>query len=173
MRPRACCASRSRQLLDDGGVRAGVHPTWTLAERLAVVEPGARSRARALRRAATDAEGALAQRLASLSRVAFGLRDRMSVDHWRTLNRLLADPALQREPALPMTLVWLDRAVTSLMTLSGFVLDGMTRGIGWRFVSIGRRVERLATMCAALAGGDRARAARTSSTGCSSSPTRA
>ena len=138
------------QLLDDGGVRAAVHPTWTLAERLAVVEPGARSRARALRRAATDAEGALAQRLASLSRVAFGLRDRMSVDHWRTLNRLLADPALQREPALPMTLVWLDRAVTSLMTLSGFVLDGMTRGIGWRFVSIGRRVERLATMCAAL-----------------------
>jgi len=83
-------------------------------------------------------------------RVAFSLRDRMSVDHWRTLNRLIADPALQREPALPMTLVWLDRAITSMMTLSGFVLDGMTRGIGWRFVSMGRRVERLSTMCAAL-----------------------
>jgi uncharacterized alpha-E superfamily protein len=138
------------QLLDGGGVRAGIHPTWTLAERLAVVEIGARNQARALRRAATDAEGALAQRLASLARVAFSLRDRMSVDHWRTLNRLLADPALQREPALPTTLVWLDRAVTSLMTLSGFVLDGMTRGIGWRFVSIGRRVERLSTLCTAL-----------------------
>ena len=74
----------------------------------------------------------------------------MSVDHWRTLNRLIGDPALQREPALPMTLVWLDRAITSMMTLSGFVLDGMTRGIGWRFVSIGRRVERLATMCSTL-----------------------
>ena len=37
-----------------------------------------------------------------------------------------------------------------MMTLSGFVLDGMTRGIGWRFLSIGRRVERLATMCSAL-----------------------
>ena len=108
------------------------------------------ARRAALRRAATHAEGALAQRLASLSRVAFGLRDRMSVDHWRTLNRLLADPALQREPALPLTLVWLDRAITALMTLSGFVLDGMTRGIGWRFVSIGRRVERLATMCSTL-----------------------
>ena len=95
-------------------------------------------------------EGALAQRLGSLSRVAFSLRDRMSVDHWRTLNRLIADPALQREPALPMTLVWLDRAITSMMTLSGFVLDGMTRGIGWRFVSIGRRIERLSTMCSAL-----------------------
>ena len=37
-----------------------------------------------------------------------------------------------------------------MMTLSGFVLDGMTRGIGWRFLSMGRRVERLATMCTAL-----------------------
>jgi uncharacterized circularly permuted ATP-grasp superfamily protein/uncharacterized alpha-E superfamily protein len=137
------------QLLDDGAKRVGEPPAWTLAERLGVIEPS-RSTARTLRRAATHAEGALAQRLASLSRVAFNLRDRMSVDHWRTLNRLLADPALQREPALPLTLVWLDRAITALMTLSGFVLDGMTRGIGWRFVSIGRRVERLATMCGTL-----------------------
>ena len=124
-------------------------PAWLLAERLGIVEPS-RSPARALRRAASHAEGALAQRLASLSRVAFSLRDRMSIDHWRTLNRLIGDPALQREPALPMTLVWLDRAIGALMTLSGFVLDGMTRGVGWRFVSIGRRVERLATMCSTL-----------------------
>nr|HET7857709.1 circularly permuted type 2 ATP-grasp protein [Caldimonas sp.] len=139
------------QLLDDGAARAGAPPTYLLAERLGVVDPGrrgpGRSPARALRRAAHHPEGALAERLASLSRVAFSLRDRMSVDHWRTLNKLLADPALQREPALPMTLVWLDRAITALMTLSGFVLDGMTRGVGWRFVSIGRRIERLATMC--------------------------
>ena len=136
-------------MLDDAGTRVGTPPAWTLAERLGIVEKS-RSAARALRRAATHPEGALAQRLASLSRVAFSLRDRMSVDHWRTLNRLIGDPALQREPALPMTLVWLDRAITSMMTLSGFVLDGMTRGIGWRFVSIGRRVERLATMCSTL-----------------------
>jgi uncharacterized circularly permuted ATP-grasp superfamily protein/uncharacterized alpha-E superfamily protein len=142
------------QLLEEGDTRAGVPPTWTLAERLGIVDAGrstaGRSAARALRRAASHPEGALAQRLESLSRVAFSLRDRMSVDHWRTLNRLIADPALQREPALPMTLVWLDRAVSALMTLSGFVLDGMTRGVGWRFVSIGRRVERMATMCSTL-----------------------
>jgi len=142
------------QLLEDGEARAGVPPAYLLAERLGVVDPSrrgpGRSPGRALRRAAHHPEGALAERLASLSRVAFSLRDRMSVDHWRTLNRLLADPALQREPALPMTLVWLDRAVTALMTLSGFVLDGMTRGVGWRFVSIGRRIERLATMCTTL-----------------------
>jgi uncharacterized alpha-E superfamily protein len=142
------------QLLEQGDIRAGVPPTWTLAERLGIVEAGdgtaSRSAGRALRRAASHPEGALAQRLGSLSRAAFSLRDRMSVDHWRTLNRLIADPALRREPALPTTLVWLDRAVTSLMTLSGFALDGMTRGIGWRFVSIGRRLERMATMCSTL-----------------------
>jgi uncharacterized circularly permuted ATP-grasp superfamily protein/uncharacterized alpha-E superfamily protein len=137
------------QVLEDAGSRGGTPPAWTLAEQLGIVEKS-RSAARALRRAATHPEGALAQRLASLSRVAFTLRDRMSIDHWRTLNRLIGDPALQREPALPMTLVWLDRAITSMMTLSGFVLDGMTRGIGWRFVSMGRRVERLATMCSTL-----------------------
>ena len=136
-------------VLDESGSRAGTAPAWTLAERLGIVEKS-RSAARSLRRAATHPEGALAQRLASLSRVAFSLRDRMSVDHWRTLNRLIGDPALQREPALPLTLVWLDRAITAMMTLSGFVLDGMTRGIGWQFVSMGRRVERLQTMCSAL-----------------------
>jgi uncharacterized alpha-E superfamily protein len=137
------------EVLDDSGTHVGTPPAWTLAERLGIVEKS-RSAARSLRRAATHREGALSQRLASLSRVAFTLRDRMSVDHWRTLNRLIADPALQREPALPMTLVWLDRAISAMVTLSGFVLDGMTRGIGWQFVSMGRRVERLATMCTAL-----------------------
>ena len=36
------------------------------------------------------------------------------------------------------------------MTLSGFVLDGMTRDTGWRFLSIGRRLERLTNGCLAL-----------------------
>jgi uncharacterized alpha-E superfamily protein len=37
-----------------------------------------------------------------------------------------------------------------MMTLSGYVLDGMTRSVGWRFLSIGRRIERLSHLCAAL-----------------------
>ena len=52
--------------------------------------------------------------------------------------------------SLPLALVWLDRAVTSMMTLSGFVLDGMTRNVGWRFLSMGRRIERLMHLCTAL-----------------------
>jgi uncharacterized alpha-E superfamily protein len=37
----------------------------------------------------------------------------------------------------------LDDAAAALMTLAGFALDGMTRDLGWRFMSIGRRLERL------------------------------
>ena len=137
-------------VLENGVARVGgTPPAWTLAQRLGVVESG-RYTGRALRRAATHEEGALNERLHQLSRVAFNLRDRMSTDHWRTLNRLAQDPVFEREPGLPLTLVWLDRAVTTMMTLSGFIVDGMTRGVGWRFVSIGRRLERLATMCSAL-----------------------
>jgi uncharacterized circularly permuted ATP-grasp superfamily protein/uncharacterized alpha-E superfamily protein len=137
-------------VLDDAGARAGgLQPAWVLAEHLGLVET-TKNVGRALRRAATHPEAALSQRLRQLARVAFSLRDRMSADHWRTLNRLIADPVFQREPSLPNTLVWLDRAVTAMVTLSGFVLDGMTRGIGWRFLSMGRRVERLATMCGAV-----------------------
>ena len=56
----------------------------------------------------------------------------------------------QGNASLSDTLSWLDRTITSLMTLSGFALDGMTRDDGWRFLSIGRRLERLAFQCLAL-----------------------
>ena len=138
-------------VLDDPTARTGaVQPAWVLAEQLGLIESAKKNAPRQLRRAATHPDAMLNQRLRQLSRVAFSLRDRMSTDHWRTLNRLIADPVFTREPSLPNTLVWLDRAITAMMTLSGFVLDGMTRGIGWRFLSMGRRVERLATMCGAL-----------------------
>jgi uncharacterized circularly permuted ATP-grasp superfamily protein/uncharacterized alpha-E superfamily protein len=138
-------------VVDDAGLRSGgVPPAWELARRLGLIDSSAKNVPRQLRRAATSAEAALHQRLRQLSRVAFSLRDRMSADHWRTLNRVIGDPVFSREPSLPNTLVWLDRATTAMMTLSGFVLDGMTRGIGWRFLSMGRRVERLATMASAL-----------------------
>ncbi|MBE0612214.1 MAG: alpha-E domain-containing protein, partial [Burkholderiales bacterium] len=42
------------------------------------------------------------------------------------------------------------RTINGMMTLSGFALDGMTRDDGWRFLSIGRRLERLSFQCLAL-----------------------
>lgn len=137
-------------VLDDNGDEAGgVAPALVLAQRLGLIDdaddPGPQ-----LLRAATHADDALAERLRHLSRVAFNLRDRMSADNWRMLNQLIADPVFRRGASLPLALGWLDRAVASMMTLSGFVLDGMTRSVGWRFLSLGRRIERLASLCSGL-----------------------
>jgi uncharacterized circularly permuted ATP-grasp superfamily protein/uncharacterized alpha-E superfamily protein len=132
---------------DDGA--DGLVPTLALARRLNLIDssenPGTE-----LLRAATHPEEGLSLRLRQLSRVAFNLRDRMSADNWRTLNKLIGDPVFQRGSSLPLALGWLDRAVTTMMTLSGYVLDGMTRGTGWRFLSIGRRIERLSHLCTTL-----------------------
>jgi uncharacterized alpha-E superfamily protein len=48
------------------------------------------------------------------------------------------------------TLAELDRDIAAFITLSGFALDGMTRDHGWRFLSIGRRFERLQFLCGML-----------------------
>ena len=138
------------EVLDGTAERAdGVAPSLLLAERLGLVSLSD-DPATDLLRAATHPDEALSERLRELARVAFNLRDRMSVDNWRTLNQLHNDAVFEQVATLPIALAWLQRAVTSMMTLSGFVLDGMTRGAGWRFLSIGRRIERLSNGCMAL-----------------------
>ncbi len=138
------------QVLDGTAERAdGVAPSLLLAERLGLLELS-EDPAGDLLRAATHPDEALSEQLRQLARVAFNLRDRMSVDNWRTLNQLHNDAVFEQSATLPVALAWLQRAVTSMMTLSGFVLDGMTRGTGWRFLSIGRRIERLCNACMAL-----------------------
>lgn len=92
----------------------------------------------------------LAQTLQELGRVGFSLRDRLSHDHWRAMNRLVNDQALSDHVTLGPTLVWLDRAVAGLAALSGFSLDAMNRDAGWRFLSLGRRLERLQLLATAL-----------------------
>ena len=142
-------------VLDDSSEQAGgIPPTLILAQRMGLIDSTDHPSTDLLR-AATHPDEGLSERLRQLSRVAFNLRDRMSADHWRSLNQLIADPVFQRglsstSLGLPLAMGWLDRAVTSMMTLSGFVLDGMTRGVGWRFLSIGRRLERLSTLCNVL-----------------------
>jgi uncharacterized alpha-E superfamily protein len=54
------------------------------------------------------------------------------------------------QPSQSEAMTILDDAAAALMTLSGFALDGMTRDVGWRFMSIGRRLERLQFQSVAL-----------------------
>ncbi|MBV9190223.1 MAG: circularly permuted type 2 ATP-grasp protein, partial [Betaproteobacteria bacterium] len=97
----------------------------------------------ALRAAITDdAQPGLAANLRQLMRVASNLRERLSIDNWRALNRLTQAVTQRRgrKAAFSDLLTELDLAISGFTTLSGFALDGMTRDPGWRFLSIGRRL---------------------------------
>jgi uncharacterized alpha-E superfamily protein len=109
--------------------------------------------ARALRAAVLDdARPGLANGLKELLRVSSQLRERLSLDNWRTLNNMARRLQVGRGRQAPLseTLAELDRDIAAFMTLAGFALDGMTRDHGWRFLSIGRRIERLQFICSLL-----------------------
>ncbi len=116
---------------------------------------------RALRAAILDeASPGLAHDLGLLFGVARQLRERLSLDNWMTLNHMMERIAHRKDrppAALADLLGDLDRVISALMTLAGFALDGMTRDAAWRFMSFGRRIERLQWLCTmlkqALAGG--------------------
>jgi len=99
-----------------------------------------------------EARPGLAGSLRQLLFVASQLRDRLSTDNWRTLNSASGRLLRLRRRQLPLAdlLAELDRDIVAFMTLSGFALDGMTRDHGWRFLSLGRRIERLQFMTLAL-----------------------
>ncbi len=86
----------------------------------------------------------LARQQQQLYRIASQLHERFSVDNWRALNRMAQRVAsTDQRPSQSEVMTILDDVTVSLMTLSGFTMDGMIRDIGWRFMSIGRRLERL------------------------------
>jgi len=80
-----------------------------------------------------------------IRRVAWLLRDRISADAWRVLKHL-DQQFTGTPPPEPLRVSWaqdlLDRAVISLSAFSGMATENMTRGHGWRFLDMGRRMER-------------------------------
>ena len=92
----------------------------------------------------------LISNLRNLSHVGFQLRDRLSMDHWRAGSQLLQNPPSTQRPTLSQGLAWLDSTIIGMTTLSGFALDSMNRDNGFRFLSIGRRLERLSFLTRAI-----------------------
>ncbi|AYH42476.1 circularly permuted type 2 ATP-grasp protein [Azoarcus sp. DN11] len=109
-----------------------------------------RSVARRLVEGALDenASGSLAATLRRAVWAATQVRDRLSIDHWHSLNRLHDILRRQRldggAPSDIATLLsTLDRVLLACVSLSGFAMDEMMRDSGWRFLILGRRIERL------------------------------
>ncbi|AZE46301.1 hypothetical protein C4K04_0601 [Pseudomonas chlororaphis] len=95
----------------------------------------------------------LRSNLQRLQWAASQVRGKLSRENWQALVELQREAlALEaREPDFGELLDFLNRLVMSLAALSGFALDDMTRDEGWRFLMIGRRIERLQFLSSSLA----------------------
>jgi uncharacterized circularly permuted ATP-grasp superfamily protein/uncharacterized alpha-E superfamily protein len=92
----------------------------------------------------------LRRTLRDLGRTASLSRERLSGDSWRILHGLQPDD-FARRPGLAVSsrrsqvtgvLGQLDQAIQRLAAFSGMGTENMTRSFGWRFLDMGRRVER-------------------------------
>jgi uncharacterized circularly permuted ATP-grasp superfamily protein/uncharacterized alpha-E superfamily protein len=95
----------------------------------------------------------LSRNLDQVRRLAWLLRDRISADAWRILNQFaqhFATPAPPEPLRMSGALNLLDNAIVTLSAFGGLVMESMTRGHGWRFLDIGRRLERAVQMVALL-----------------------
>jgi uncharacterized circularly permuted ATP-grasp superfamily protein/uncharacterized alpha-E superfamily protein len=96
--------------------------------------------------------GTLREIVGRVRSLAFVLRDRFSVDTWSILSGLQAAPRNGiREQVQPSgTLDLLNTLVVDLAAISGMEMENMTRGHGWRFLDLGRRLERGINMATSL-----------------------
>jgi uncharacterized circularly permuted ATP-grasp superfamily protein/uncharacterized alpha-E superfamily protein len=124
----ACFAIlRSMKILQDDGPQVGRLPVMMLS------------------RLIHDAKHpkALPSLIRSLLWNAASARDRLSDDTWRVFNRL--ENLLQTgssNPSITSQLQVLDSLILHLAAFSGMQAENMTRGHGWRFLELGRRIER-------------------------------
>lgn len=96
----------------------------------------------------TDAQraGSLIQTLRLAQDAAAVVRDRISVDTWRIISQLEFRANNSADDDLGQTLVPLNRLLQGISAFSGLCSDSMTRGPGWRFLDMGRRIERALQM---------------------------
>lgn len=91
--------------------------------------------------------------LDSARRLAFAVRDRLSLDMWHTLNHML-DEARQRLRAgagdIDRLIEALDELIRVVAAFAGLAAENMVRGSGWRFMDIGRRIERGAAIARSI-----------------------
>lgn len=98
----------------------------------------------------TEAQGSVVYLVRNARRAASSMRERLSADFWSLLLSLettLAEGASSLAPAddsLPLV----EQALKILAALAGLSLENMNRSAGWRFLEMGRRLERGVSTCA-------------------------
>lgn len=148
------------RLTDAGGVADGLHPAMlrACARQDLLDAPSPESTAVAIAQdlivGMIDRQGrrSLGFNVGQTVRVAGAVRDRLSTDNWRVLHHLLQlftrdARALDLDGALAL----IDEVLVSLVAVGGLEMAHMTRDEGWRFLSLGRHLERLSFVSSTLA----------------------
>ncbi|MBF0098246.1 MAG: circularly permuted type 2 ATP-grasp protein [Magnetococcales bacterium] len=92
---------------------------------------------------AQDRSGTLYSSIRALLLAAHRVRERLSTDTWRVLNQLMAlHQSLGRHKQTADMVGDMESLITAFAALAGLAQENMTRGLGWRFLDLGRRVER-------------------------------
>lgn len=97
----------------------------------------------------SDSRDGLATVLGNVQRNAEVVRERLSFDAFRVLMELTkvrGDWGLGARRDTQAALQFLNRLIQCLAAFSGMVMENMTRGYGWRFLDMGRRIERIGSM---------------------------
>jgi uncharacterized alpha-E superfamily protein len=96
-------------------------------------------------------EGSVRELLHQVRYNATVLRDRLSDDTWRLFNRLENDTRPRgTRLRVSESLDLLNTLVLDLAAFTGMEMENMTRGHGWRFLDLGRRIERSQNLLALL-----------------------
>lgn len=92
-----------------------------------------------------DTHRSLRSLVSSARRIAFAARDRISHDALRALQRAtdaFSGEGFSEEMGFGVALDLIDEVLMALSAFAGVGFDGLTRGAGYRFADMGRRVER-------------------------------
>jgi len=99
------------------------------------------------------AYGSVIRQVGSARRAASSLRERLAEDFWKLLlrleNRLKGGKARLATEAEGLEQT--EAAIQDLSMLSGLIQENMNRVAGWRFLDMGRRIERGASACRLMA----------------------
>ncbi len=88
-------------------------------------------------------DGSVRELMNRVSFNALALRDRLSDDTWRLLNQIVRHIHNRNvRSRVPDALEFLNTIVLDLSAFAGMEMENMTRGHGWRFLDLGRRMER-------------------------------
>jgi uncharacterized alpha-E superfamily protein len=96
-----------------------------------------------------DFEGSLPRLVRSARAAASVIRERFSPDAWKAINDLVAmiDADLPYGPVEAAMIERVEAALRIISSFSGLAQENMTQLAGWRFLELGRRIERALQTC--------------------------